>query len=143
VESLEQWAGSNEYLGMETVRVDVRRAVGGTSIEADLAAARFVAQLMDAQFEVGRIKFGLDAIFGLVPVVGDVASMGIGLYPIFLARKHGLGRAVILRMWANLGLDLVVGIVPVLGDAADVLIKANLKNVALLEKHAKRKYRLT
>lgn len=127
---------------METVRVDVRRSVAGSDVEVDLASARFVAHLMDAQFEVGKIKFGLDAIIGLVPVAGDLASMGIGLYPIYLARKHGLSRAVILRMWGNLAIDLAVGVVPVVGDAADVLVKANLKNVAILEKGLKKKYRL-
>lgn len=128
---------------METMRVDVRRSVQGSDVETDLATARFVAQLMDAQFEVGKLKFGLDALLGLIPVAGDLASLGIGLYPIFLARKHGLGKAVILRMWANLAIDLAVGIVPVIGDAADVLVKANLKNVELLEKQLKRKYRLS
>ena len=122
---------------METVRVDVRRAAL-PSVEADLAAARMLAQLMDAQFEIGKFKVGLDAILGIVPVAGDLVSLGIGLYPIFLARKHQLPKRVILRMWMNLGLDFVVGAVPVVGDVADVLVKANLKNVALLEKALKR-----
>lgn len=122
---------------METVRVDVRRAAL-PSVEADLAAARMLAHLMDAQFEIGKFRVGLDAILGLVPVVGDLASLGIGMYPIFLARKYKLPKRVILRMWMNLGLDFVVGVVPLVGDAADVLVKANLKNVALLEKAMKR-----
>lgn len=128
---------------METVRVDVKRAAAGTDIETDLVSARFVAQMMDAQFEVGHVKFGLDAILGLVPVVGDVAALAVGTYPIYLARKHGLGRSIILRMWANLAIDLAAGVVPVIGDVADVMLKANLKNVALLEKHARRKYKLS
>ncbi|HRK30238.1 MAG TPA: DUF4112 domain-containing protein [Tepidisphaeraceae bacterium] len=127
---------------METVRVNVRRSLEGTDVEADLAAARILARVMDAQFELGTVKFGLDAVLGLVPVVGDLASMMVGMYPIYLARKHGLGRTVILRMWANLAIDFAAGVVPVVGDVADVLIKANLKNVALLEKHLRRKYHL-
>lgn len=124
---------------MEAIHVDVRRAAM-PDLEADLQTARFFAHLMDAQFEVGRLKFGLDAILGLVPVVGDLASMGVGMYPIYLARKHGLPRRVILRMWANLAVDFAGGLVPVVGDVADVFIRANLKNVALLEKAARRKY---
>jgi hypothetical protein len=126
---------------VETLRVDVRRAAT-SDLETDLEAARLVAQLMDAQFELGKIKFGLDALIGLVPVAGDLVSLGIGMYPIYLARKHNLGRTVILRMWANLATDFAVGLVPLVGDAADVLVKANLKNVALLEHAAGRRYGL-
>ncbi|MCS7033070.1 MAG: DUF4112 domain-containing protein, partial [Phycisphaerae bacterium] len=96
---------------METVRVNVRRSAD-QSLQTDLATARMLAQLLDAQFEIGRLRFGFDAILGLLPVVGDFASLCLGLYPIFLARKHRLPRHVIWRMWANLGLDFAVGIVP-------------------------------
>lgn len=124
---------------MEAIHVDVRRAAT-PDLETDLQTARIVAQAMDAQFEIAGIRFGLDAILGLIPVAGDVASLAIGVYPIYLAKKHGLPRHVILRMWGNLALDFVGGLVPIVGDAADVFIRANLKNVELLEKAARRKY---
>jgi Domain of unknown function (DUF4112) len=103
------------------------------SIDADLASARIVAKLLDSSFEIGGVKFGLDAVLGLVPVVGDLASLAIGMYPVVLARKHRLGKWVIMKMMANLGTDFLVGAVPVLGDAADVFFKAHLKNLRILE----------
>ncbi len=121
-------------MGMEAVHVDVRRVYSPAhDLEADVARVEAIARLMDAQFEIGGVKFGADAIMGLVPVVGDAASFAIGLYPVMIARKHGLGRVVIARMLMNLGIDFVVGAVPVLGDAIDLLHKANLKNLAILK----------
>jgi hypothetical protein len=102
-------------------------------IELDLAAVRGLAVLMDSSFQIGPVKFGLDAVIGLVPVVGDIASLMIGLYPVHIARKHKLGKWIVLRMLGNLAADAAVGVVPVLGDAADVLFKAHLKNLRLLE----------
>lgn len=128
--------------GMETVRVDVRRAMPVTSdLETDLRRAETIAKIMDAQFEIAGVKVGADAIIGLIPVAGDAVSFFIGMYPVMLARKHGLGRIVIGRMLMNLGIDFVLGAVPVVGDFADVLHKANLKNLALLKQAAEKRLR--
>lgn len=134
-----------------TQRVEARRVAGAgspfpsfstlrdTTLEQDLAFARVLARAMDSQFQIGPIKFGLDAVIGLVPVAGDAITLALGLYPIAIARKHKLGKLVIARMAANLGLDFLTGLVPIAGDAVDVLFKAQLKNLALLEKAAAKK----
>jgi len=126
---------------MEAISVDVRRRTGADEsasetvldLEADLVRARMIATLMDAQFEIGKLKFGLDAIIGLVPAVGDTISAIIGLYPLHIARKHKLGRVVQSRMAANLLADWLVGLVPVAGDVADVAFKSHLRNLRILE----------
>jgi hypothetical protein len=41
------------------------------------------------------------------------------------------------RMVLNAALDMVMGLVPLAGDVADVFWKANLRNLALLERHAR------
>jgi hypothetical protein len=124
---------------METVSVNVRRVGETANFRTELEIARTLAKLMDAEFEVGSVKFGLDSLIGLVPVAGDLVSAAIGVYPILLARRYGLGRTVVARMWANLAVDFVGGLVPVVGDALDVVLKSNLKNLALLEAAGKRK----
>jgi hypothetical protein len=127
------------YADMNTVSVNVRRADRGVGTFAtDLEMARFVATLMDSQFEIGPVKLGLDSIVGLIPVLGDAVSLAAGLYPIHLAKKYNLGKTVIWRMWMNLGLDFGIGLVPVIGDIADIGFKANLKNLKLLEDAAKK-----
>lgn len=101
-----------------------------------LALVRAVARWMDSAFEVPgtNIKVGLDAIIGLIPGVGDLVASAIGGYIVLAASQMGVSRVVILRMLANLGIDTVVGAVPLVGDVLDVGWKANVKNVALLEK---------
>jgi hypothetical protein len=126
----------------DPVSVQVHRA--GTlpkpgELEADLARVRTVAKLLDAQFEIGGIKFGWDAIVGLVPVAGDIVTTLIGVYPLYIARKHNLGRFIRARMVSNLLIDLALGAVPLVGDAFDVGFKAHLKNAALLEKAAEKR----
>ena len=110
-------------------------------LEADLARARQLAHLMDAQFSFMGIPFGLDAIIGLVPVVGDAVTALVSLYPIWVARRHDLGKVVKGRMVLNVLVDGLAGLVPFVGDAVDVGFKANLKNLKLLERAVERKLR--
>jgi len=133
------------------VEVDVRRAgAGGASdrpapldLDADLERVRKLAKLLDAQFSFAGIRFGWDGIIGLVPVIGDMATALVGVYPIHIARKHRFSKMLQWRMAGNLLIDWGVGGIPLLGDAFDVAFKANLKNLALLERAAaKRRARL-
>jgi hypothetical protein len=103
-----------------------------------LARERMVllARLMDSAFVIPgtRVRAGLDALLGLVPGVGDLAAGAIGLFLILQARELGASRWLQARMVGNLLLDTAVGSVPLLGDAFDVLFKANLRNLKLLQK---------
>lgn len=125
---------------MRAIPVDVQRVAPGqrrvADLGTDLERVRKMAKLLDAQFEIAGIKVGWDAIIGLVPVAGDVATALIGVYPLHVARKHKLGRTVQARMAANLLIDWAVGAIPVVGDLFDIGFKANLKNLKLLEKAA-------
>jgi hypothetical protein len=119
---------------MSTIAVQVHRRDERLDLEADLQTARFVARLLDAQFSVFGFKFGLDPLVGLIPVVGDTIMLIASLYPIHIAQKHGLGKSVIRRMKLNIAIDYFIGLTPIVGDFFDAMFKANLKNVALLEK---------
>jgi hypothetical protein len=117
-----------------TIPVDVTRV--DESLRADLERVRWLANLMDAQFQIAGVKVGWDAIIGIVPVFGDVVTAAIGVYPLMIARKHKLGRAVQARMALNLLIDWTAGVVPILGDRLDATFRANLKNAELLERAA-------
>jgi hypothetical protein len=104
----------------------------------DVNNARRLATLLDAQFNLAGIRFGMDAIVSLVPVLGDTISTLAGLYPVYLARKHELGKTVEAKMIANLAVHYVGGLVPFAGDLFDVAYKANLRNLAVLEKAVQR-----
>jgi hypothetical protein len=100
-----------------------------------LTVVRGLAKLLDTTFVLPgtSIRFGLDAVLGLLPVVGDVISAAVGGYIILVARRLGVPRPVIARMLVNLGTDTVVGSIPLAGTVFDVAYKANARNAALLE----------
>jgi hypothetical protein len=107
----------------------------------DLQRVRQLAELLDSKFSVAGIRFGLDSIVGLIPGVGDIATLLTGLYPIYIAQKHGIGLPTRARMLGNLLLDAGVGAVPLLGDLFDLAYKANMKNLRILEKALTRLHR--
>lgn len=105
---------------------------------ARIEQLRQIAELMDGQFKVPgtTIEFGLDAIIGLVPFVGDlVAGGGLSLWLIHEARQLGAPRWLIARMMWNVAVEVGVGTVPILGDLFDVAWKANRKNIQLLSRY--------
>ncbi|MFN8558336.1 MAG: DUF4112 domain-containing protein [Dehalococcoidia bacterium] len=103
------------------------------SQQRTLATSRRLARFMDAQWGVGPVRFGADAVIGLIPGVGDVATVAVALYQIAVAYHLGLPAGLLLRMAANIAVDVVVGLVPVLGDITDTFFKAHLRNQRLVE----------
>src|SRR5829696_4517928 len=77
-----------------------------------------LATLLDTAFFIPgtNIRFGIDAMIGLVPGIGDVITTAMSLYIVHEARQLGAPRHLIARMLANVALDGVVGAVPLLGD---------------------------
>jgi hypothetical protein len=98
-----------------------------------------LSRLLDSAFVIPgtRYRFGLDALIGLVPGLGDAISAFFSGYIILQASRLGAPKSVVTRMIANVAIDTAVGWVPVLGDLFDVAWKANLKNMALLESHVR------
>ena len=98
---------------------------------------RQIAELLDGQFRVPgtNVEFGLDALIGMVPGIGDILSGGISLWLIREARRLGAPRWLVARMMWNVAVDVTVGIVPLVGDVFDMAWKANRKNMELLKRH--------
>lgn len=111
---------------------------------AALERLTLLAELLDSAFVLPgtNVRFGLDAVIGLVPGIGDAISAALSAYLVYEARQLGAPRHLIVRMAGNVMLDAAVGAVPLLGDAADVLFRANQRNMALLRRHLERKGRL-
>ncbi|APZ97581.1 hypothetical protein BWQ93_03085 [Sphingopyxis sp. QXT-31] len=78
---------------------------------------------------------GLDAIVGLVPVVGDVIAAAMGAYLIWEARNLGMPKWKIWRMIGNLGVDTTLGAIPLVGDAFDLFFRSNTRNLKIIKKH--------
>jgi len=77
-------------------------------------------------------RFGLDAIIGLVPNVGDTLTSFASFYILLAGVRHGVPKITILRMAFNIGLDYLVGVIPFIGDAFDFVWKANKQNIDLI-----------
>lgn len=94
--------------------------------------------LMDDLFRVPVLgwRFGLDALIGLVPGLGDTTTSLVSFYILAAAVRYRVPKITLLRMGLNIGLDYVVGSLPIVGDFADAWWKSNQKNVELLRKRA-------
>lgn len=111
-----------------------------------LAEVEAIAWLLDSSIPVpgtGGRRFGIDAIIGLVPVVGDLLSGGIGLFVVWRGARIGLPRIVVARMLAISAIDIAIGAIPVLGDAFDLWFKANSRNLALMRRQIEQPERST
>ena len=103
-----------------------------------------LARLLDTAIVVPgtNIRFGADAIIGLVPGIGDTITTALSAWIVYEAHKLGVPRRLLARMIANVALDGVVGAVPVAGDVFDVMWRANKRNMRLLRDHLEREGRL-
>ena len=104
-----------------------------------LDALRRWAVLLDSAFRVPgtSIRFGLDAIVGLIPGIGDISTPAFATLILLQAVRMRLPVVVQARMVLNAAIDMLIGLVPILGDLVDIGWKANLRNLALLERHAR------
>jgi predicted small integral membrane protein len=104
-----------------------------------LKRMRQLSQLLDGAIVIPGTnqRIGIDPILGLIPGGGDTVSAALSGYIIVEAARMGLPRKALMQMVLNLVIDTVVGSVPVLGDIFDVVSKANLRNMQIVESHAR------
>ena len=81
-------------------------------------------------------RFGLDAIIGLIPNVGDTLTSFASFYILLAGVRYGVPKITLLRMAFNIGLDYVVGTIPFIGDAFDFVWKSNQQNMNLIRTRA-------
>ena len=110
-----------------------------------LEGLRRIAQLLDSAFTVPGTSYrvGLDPILGLVPGIGDLVSPLFMIGILWQAHDLGVPKVVQLRMLFNVAIDVFLGAVPLAGDLFDFVWKANVRNLALLERHAEQDHRAT
>jgi hypothetical protein len=121
--------------------VPVVRPVRVEKSEVDPVSA-LIARLMDSAFVIPgtNIRFGFDALIGLFPGVGD--SIGALISSVLIAQgaRMGVPKIVLTRMAVNVFVNTVVGTVPIFGDIFSIYFRSNVKNYALLQKHANQRH---
>ncbi len=96
-----------------------------------------LSDIMDTAFVIPgtSIRFGFDAIVGLIPVIGDTLATAVSGYIYSFAKKAGVPRHKRMKMVWNIFIDWLIGLIPVVGDIFDIGFKANRKNVRIIMSH--------
>ena len=117
-----------------------RESRPGGAADADAALSpelELLARWTDTVFRIPglNIRFGLDAIIGLIPGAGDIVTSLASLYILSAANRYNVPRVTLARMATNILLDTLLGAIPLVGDLFDVYWKSNRRNVDLLRRH--------
>ena len=106
-------------------------------MEIDQSLAR-LSWLLDELFRIPGLRWrvGLDALVGLIPVIGDTATTIASLYILASAVRYRVPKVTLLRMGLNIAIDYALGSLPLVGDLFNAWWKSNRKNVLLLQQRA-------
>ena len=110
----------------------------------DPAAVRRRIEAMEALLErlfvvpgINR-PVGLDSLVGLIPVVGDVVTAGMGAWLVWEAHNLGMSKLQLARMAGNVGFDTLIGAIPFVGDIFDFAFRSNSRNLKIIRRHLDR-----
>lgn len=102
-----------------------------------LRAAEGIANFLDGKFRFLKFRFGMNGVFGLIPVVGDFMASFLSLYLVWIGIRMRLPASAIAEMISNILTNFIIGLVPVIGDFVDFFHHANFKNLKILRQYAK------
>ena len=124
--------------GLDKFRVESIARKGRPQSAAPTASIERLSWLMDDLFRIPVLgwRFGLDAIIGLIPALGDTSTSLVSFYILASAVRYRVPKVTLLRMGLNIGIDYVIGSLPVVGDLFDAFWKSNQMNVELLKQRA-------
>lgn len=121
-----------KYSAENTVKVQ-----SGIYNKSNLRWIEYTSRLLDSRFSVPgtKIRFGLDPVLSLFPVLGDLFTTIVSGVLIYAMYTRGASGNVVIRMILNSMLDAIIGAIPVIGTVFDVFYRANDRNVRLLKEH--------
>jgi hypothetical protein len=124
----------HKYFTRSRMRTPTVQTAGSTRA---LDHLRRLARLMDSQFRVPGTdyRFGLDGLIGLIPGAGDMTTLAVSGYMLYIMAQNGASSYVLARMAVNVIIDAVIGSIPFLGDLFDFAFKANTRNLRLMEQY--------
>ena len=104
---------------------------------AKFERVKALSQLLDNAITLPGTDYavGLDPLIGLLPGGGDLFAGLLSLYIVVEGFRLGASAPTLTRMATNIAIEVIAGTVPLVGDLFDVVWKANVRNVQLLEEH--------
>jgi len=125
--------------GMDYLDVEVLPPEGKTKQADDPDPfIKLVSCLLDTFFVIPgtRIRFGLEPIIGLIPLLGDQATALISAALLYRSVRHRVPKIALVRMALNMLINAIVGMVPFFGDIFVLWYKPNIRNYKILQRHA-------
>jgi hypothetical protein len=119
---------------------------GQLPLGRDPASVRRRVEAMEALLERAftvpgtNYRLGLDAIVGLVPVLGDIATAAMGAWIVWEGRNLGMSKFHLARMAGNVGMDTAIGAIPLVGDLFDLAFRSNTRNLRILKRWIDKNY---
>jgi len=106
-------------------------------VSKDLIWLDRAADVLDNKFRFPgtNFRFGIDAIIGLIPYIGDVFTILIGTGLVTIMYRKGASGKLIFKMLFNLATDAIIGVIPVLGDIFDFRFRSHRRNIELMHEH--------
>ncbi|CAB4804958.1 MAG: DUF4112 domain-containing protein [Actinobacteria bacterium] len=96
-----------------------------------------LAWILDSAFRVPGTtdrRVGIDGLLTLVPVVGDAAGVALSMAVVLAGVAAGVSVPTLLRMLINVGIEATIGLIPFAGAVFDMVYKANIRNLVLMER---------
>lgn len=125
---------------MPTPQEQFEALAGQLPIGRDPASVRRRLEAVEAVLERAVVvpginrPIGLDAILGLVPVLGDVITAAMGAWLVWEGRNLGMSKFHIARMAGNVGVDTALGAIPFVGDLFDFVYRSNSRNLRIIKR---------
>lgn len=119
---------------------ELRRMADRLPIGRDPASVRRRLEAMEGLLERAftvpgtSYRVGLDAVVGLVPVLGDLVTTAMGAWIVWEGRNLGMSKFQLTRMAANVGVDTLIGAIPLVGDLFDFVFRSNTRNIRILRR---------
>lgn len=97
--------------------------------------AEQLTDILENKFKLFGVSIGLDPIIGLLFGAGDIFTLLVGFYYIWIAKQYKLPDAAIARMIGNISIDFLIGFIPFIGDLFDFSFKAHSRNLHILKSY--------
>jgi len=103
--------------------------------EEKLLRLKLLSERLDDSIKIPGTnqKIGIDAIVGIIPILGDFIGIIFSTYIMYSGIKMGVSSKIVKKMATNIAIDFIIGSIPIIGDIFDALWKANKRNVELIE----------